>query len=545
MKKICAVSGKEFEITSEDLKFYEKMGVPVPTLCPEERERRRLLFRNERSLYRRKCDSSGRMMISVYSSDVPFPVFHITEWQKDHWNPQDYGQDFDFSRPFFEQYKELYDKVPRYNAFIDPLLDQNAEYTNCASESKNCYLISQAEKNEDCMYSRGINNSRDCVDCLRVDRCELCYEGTDLMGCYNTIYSTDCSDCSDCSFSTNLRGCKNCVGCHGLVQKEYYVFNKPVSKEEYEQMKLSVEEIREKNKKIYLETPKRYLREIQCENCLGDHIQKCKNSREVFDCRDLEDCAYCYEVLNGAKDSYDFSMFGLNCERLYECVGCGYNVFNCLFCVHCWQNVSDLMYCQDCFPSVKNCFGCVGLKKAEYCILNKQYTKEEYFVLRDKIIEHMKKTGEWGEFFPASISIYGYNETNAQFFYPLTKEEALSKGYKWKEKEETTRYDGPIYELKGDISDIGDDICKQILQCECCQKHYRIQKAELSFYRKMNLPVPRKCPDCRHQNRMALRNPRKLWERKCDNCSMDIQTTFSPERPEKVYCESCYLKEVN
>jgi len=43
---------------------------------------------------------------------------------------------------------------------------------------------------------------------------------------------------------------------------------------------------------------------------------------------------------------------------------------------------------------------------------------------------------------------------------------------------------------------------------------------------------------------MNLRNPRKLYERNCDKCGEDIQTTYEPSRPETVYCEECYNKEI-
>jgi hypothetical protein len=58
------------------LEFYDKISpifggkkysIPSPTLCPEEREKRRLMFRNERKLYKRKCDLSGKEIISVYN----------------------------------------------------------------------------------------------------------------------------------------------------------------------------------------------------------------------------------------------------------------------------------------------------------------------------------------------------------------------------------------------------------------------------------------------------------------------------------------------
>ena len=66
--------------------------------------------------------------------------------------------------------------------------------------------------------------------------------------------------------------------------------------------------------------------------------------------------------------------------------------------------------------------------------MNKQYTKEEYEELVPKIIEHMKTPltnpllggegmSERGEFFPMHSSHYAYNETIAQDFFPLTKEQ--------------------------------------------------------------------------------------------------------------------------
>ena len=113
MMKTCTVSGKEFEVTEDDLRFYGKMGVPMPTLCPEERLRKRLVWRNERSIYRRKCDATGKMIIGLFSPDKPYPVYEPEYWWSDKWDAKDYGRDFDFSRPFFEQYKELFDQVPQ------------------------------------------------------------------------------------------------------------------------------------------------------------------------------------------------------------------------------------------------------------------------------------------------------------------------------------------------------------------------------------------------------------------------------------------------
>ena len=98
------------------------------------------------------------------------------------------------------------------------------------------------------------------------------------------------------------------------------------------------------------------------------------------------------------KDSRDVSNDD-NSELVYEAVGSESNYMHCFNDI-CWFNRDDY-YNSLCFNS-KNIFGCVGLKKNEYCILNKQYSKEQYGELVPKVIEFMKKTGEWGEFFPSA-----------------------------------------------------------------------------------------------------------------------------------------------
>jgi hypothetical protein len=159
----------------------------------------------------------------------------------------------------------------------------------------------------------------------------------------------------------------------------------------------------------------------------------------------------------------------------------------------------------------------------------------------------MRKTGEWGEFYPYALAPYGYNETSANDFYPLAKDQALAKGFKWSD------YIIPPLEVKktikasqlpDNIRDIPDDILNWAIECEATGKPFRLIKAELDFYSKMNLPVPHRHPDLRHAERQAMRNPRHLWSRTCMKCGKAIQTAYAPDRPETVYCEECYLKEV-
>ena len=145
--KTCKISGQPFPIFQSDLDFYEKISpvfngkkyqVPFPTLCPEERQRRRVSFRNERNLYRRSSDFSGKEIISIYTPDAPYKVYAQEERRSDSRDPRSYGRDFDFSKTFLEQYRELCLAVPR--PAIQNMKSENCAYTNYSAENKNCYL---------------------------------------------------------------------------------------------------------------------------------------------------------------------------------------------------------------------------------------------------------------------------------------------------------------------------------------------------------------------------------------------------------------------
>ncbi|MFA6436384.1 MAG: hypothetical protein WCW30_04605, partial [Candidatus Gracilibacteria bacterium] len=195
----------------------------------------------------------------------------------------------------------------------------------------------------------------------------------------------------------------------------------------------------------------------------------------------------------------------------------------------------------------KNCFGCVGVHHKQHCILNKQYTPEEYHRLAARIAEHMQKTGEWGEYFPIAISLFGYNKTTAHMYYPLTRDQALAKGYKWDDYEPpqpTVAGTIPAEKIPDNIKDIPDTALKATLECEVTKKRFKITPQELKFYREQKIPLPRRSPDQRHLDRFHQRNPRQFWTRECAHCHKQIRTTFSPDRPEVVYCEGCYLKTV-
>ena len=101
-----------------------------------------------------------------------------------------------------------------------------------------------------------------------------------------------------------------------------------------------------------------------------------------------------------------------------------------------------------------------------------------------------------------------------------------------------------VTELQPHIALVEEDIIKSAVECEVTNKPFRIMKQELDFLKKRSIPLPKRHPDQRHKERMSRRNPRKLFDRKCRQCNTDMKTTYSPERPELVYCELCYNKAI-
>lgn len=565
----CRSCKESFVITDEDRAFLKnlvpviggkKFELPEPTLCPDCRQQRRLLYRNERVLYPRTCSATGKKFISPLSPDKPFPVYENEYWYGDAWDAKQYGRAFDFSRPFFPQFQELLHAVPQLGRSCAAL--QNCEYVNQCGWSKDCYLIFDADNDESCFYSNNLWGSKCCMDMLQSLDCQFCYECIDCVRCYGVKWSKECENCSGSSFLRGCIGCQECTACVNLRNKRHCLFNEQLSEEEYKrrvaalhlQTRSGVQAFRQTFQEFAITFPVKMLVGAQNEDSLGDGLWQTQRCHHCFDVSTSQDCRYVYQARN-MKNVMDLMNFGAESgvQNCYECHELGDGVQSVCFCDQVWTNCNDLLYCKLCVNGCHHCFGCVGLKHASYCVFNIQVTKEEYEELVPRIIEHMRKdgaamnrsqaTGSWGEFFPASIAYYGYNETLAQEYYPLTSEEARSKGYSWKEdidQPPQVKKTVPGSSLPEEIGDVPDDILDWAVTCEISARPFRIVRQELEFYRTHRLPLPAVHPDERHRRRITKRNPRKLSERSCAKCAVTIQTTYDPKCPEIVYCENCF-----
>lgn len=585
-KKTCQSCKQPFTVEPDDFVYYERVKVPLPTFCPHCRAVRRRAWRNDRTLHKRKCDLCEKEMISMFSADAPFPVYCNDCWYSDRWDSSVYGRPYDFSKPFFAQFKELQDAVPRMGLAV--INNKNSPYLNYAWNSNNSYMCLDLGYGENCLYSNACHFIKDSSDNSYSKKLELCYGCIDSRESTRSDMLEKCENCLDSHFLYDCRGCSSCILCTGLRNKQYYILNQPYPKEEYEKAKQKYiggsfakrEEARKRFDELKMKALHKEHSNIQAVKCTGDNIWNCENCTHSFNVFRSQNCKWVNDIDNDVKDSMDISNAAEG-ELMYE--GTSVSGSNVRFCVWITATV-DAQYSSICVKNNSHLFGCIALNDKSYCILNRQYSEVEYNEMVPKIIEHMnampyvdKKGREYryGEFFPIEISIYPYNESKSQELDSLTREETSREGYGWSHPEEkhytVTKTER---DLADDIKDVDDSIVNEVIECrhggrcnhQGCTVAFKIVPEELLFYRRMRIPLPRLCHNCRYYERMARRNPMKLWHRPCQcagsgsenrvyanvakhqhgegKCSSEFETSYAPDRKEIVYCEQCYQSEV-
>jgi uncharacterized Fe-S cluster protein YjdI len=576
--KICQNCNKDFTIESNDFSFYEKIKVPPPTFCPDCRCARRMVHRNERSLFKRTCDITGKSIISIYREDCPYTICDKDYYFSDEFDPSKYGYIYNPEKKFFEQFYEFAKKVPLPALFLRT--SENCDYNQDMSNSKDCYLCFRTHDSQNMLYTYRGNKSSYCADCFQaVEGSEFLYESVNVSNCSNSQFLHSCEKCTDSAFLYNCVGCIDCFMCTDQRGKQCYYKNEAYSREDYKKIVESYGLSTHAGQRRALAEfedflklhPVKNLTVIRSNNVTGDSIFDSKDSKNVYNVRGLENCSYIWDSMK-FKDCMD-TYSGANTELVYEATATTKHTNNCHFCIRVHTGSRDCEYSwflQNC----SNCFGCVGLKDKEYCIFNIQYTKEEYFALLEKIKLKMTADGEYGEFFPFYTSPFPYNDTVAQEFFPLDEITAKEKGLLWGDMEEkkhqaTLSWDS----LPDSITEVLDSITGETISCKhegnCvhgCTKAFRITLEELAFYRRKNIPLPRECPNCRYYRRLAYRNPTKLRGTTCaclgeslsngvyqntvehehgtSPCGKDISTTIPTTSGFIIYCDECYKKEV-
>ena len=545
--RVCVNCRQEFKVESIDKEFYAKFDLPESDQCPYCRWEYLGAFWIFGRFRITNSALSGKRIITVLPESVPFPIYDREEFVSDAWDPMKYGADYNPEKSFIDQIVELQAKVPHPHQV--GLKNTNCDWTDDVWESKNSYLTRGAVGLEDIIYGYRLlqcKNSIDLTYCFHLDQsydCLYCFNGFKLRHCFNA------RDCIESAFLYDCRNCQNCFMSWNLRNKQYHILNQPYSKEEYfeklKSFKLNSYVEIEKLKKDFWEHVKndavhRAHFNIQVANSTGNFMTESKNCHSCCFWENSENCRYGFRGYKN-KDSID-TMGCMSENTARACMDqWGYGNFCTLYASSCRYS-AYLDYCEE----SEYCFGCIGLRKKKYCILNKQYSKEEYESLISKIKNDMKQRGEWGKFFPLSAAYAGYNYSLAQIMFPKIKENAIAFGAKWEEPKTIDHVGIKAEDMPDTIDDIEDEITKQRIICPETKLSYNIAPAELRFYREHKLPLPRTHFDWRTLNRFRpMTLMFKPYPSSCHYCHKNIEQYYAPELGfKKVACIDCYQKEI-
>jgi hypothetical protein len=321
--------------------------------------------------------------------------------------------------------------------------------------------------------------------------------------------------------------------CWNLNYKKYYILNQKYSPEEYnEKIKefdpQSASVIKnfklQFNDNIKIKAFHKQDLNTKVEGCLGNFLDRSKNSFESYLGDQYENC---YDVFRGDFIKECMGVNGLLRGELSYYVVQSTDIYYSKFIfysVNCFES-EYLEQCYDC----KNCFGCIGLKRKQYCIFNKQFEKAEYKKKVTAIKEQMKKNCEYGQWLPQSMAYNGYNCSLAQFYYPLNKEEIKKFSAFYED-------DPPI---------IKSEKKENIVFCEKSKRPFKLIPPELDFYQRNRIPQPYLHPDERNRERYKFMTAVKPQSGKCCKCQEEIIHYYPKEwEYQNILCNKCYNKEI-
>ncbi|OGI86472.1 hypothetical protein A3A05_02885 [Candidatus Nomurabacteria bacterium RIFCSPLOWO2_01_FULL_41_12] len=545
--KICVDCKNEFEISSGDLNLYEKVGLVIPEQCFFCRTKQYLAFFIFGKFRKGISDLSGESLITVLPNNLRYPIYKSHEWWGDGWNPMNFGQEYDENRPFFDQLKELQEKIPRPHQVGKN--NTGCDWCDDVWDSKNCYLCRSLSKCENLSYSYRVVECKDSFDLVYCFNLQNSYDSFSCHNSFNLNFSENCKDCIDSYFLFDCRNCQNCIMSWNLRNKQYYIRNKQYTKEAYEAelVKIgldsyqNVEALKNEFKKMLQgEAVHRENFNLKTTDSVGNYLTNCDKCVNVFTWETSQNCRNSLRGMD-AKDCIDqFGSWHTEASGNNSCVYGGYQLKH-----SSWSNARYSEYLDLC-DEVEYCFGCVGLRKKKYCILNKQYEKDEYENLRNKIINNMEKRGEYGKFLPYSFGLCEYNfSAGAIYFKDITEKEIVLKGGYWK-NEDLSSQDGILSaSLPDSIIETDPSIKTQALICP--ESHYRfnISEAEYEFHKRKNFALPRLHFDLRMTKQMRKITVIKSYPYKCMYCENDIMAYYPPEWGyQKIACEECYKQNI-
>lgn len=393
--------------------------------------------------------------------------------------------------------------------------------------------------------------SVDCNAGINLTECYRVNHGSRLHRCF---FVHEAHDCMDSAFLFDCRNCEFCFGAWNQRNKKYLWWNEQLTKEEWEKRRAEVDLGSYETLKACEE---QYLQMMALEAVWPENFnhQTDDSSGEY-----LVGCAGCVESSFGLKSTNNYGCYGL-----YHAEGNAYSIaipgdrcyqsgpvgqsFGCLFStslIRC-DGVEYSINCYDC----EQCFGCVGLRRKKFHILNKPYSEEEYWKRVDELKCAMLDRGEYGRPLSGRFSTSYYPESGPVVYMGTGEAE-------WDLLDMprfTIDAEGAFGPVRGDeeaslqpkqvpvhIDEVDDTWAGRIVMDTDIRRPFTFLKPELAFYRKHRLALPREHFTRRVDELMRQTNTGVFEEVSCGACSGPVKVaTNGTFKDRKIYCQPCYL----
>lgn len=547
--KTCPITGETWTCAERDLKVTKNLNLPQTDHAPLTRLKwLSAMWPGGQWWYNRHAELNKPIVCPVHPS-TGIKVLPDVEWfDKDF---SSLGKETDLKSPFFNQLIALRRAVPsQTNRNFEPaensisivsLGDVNS-YFVVLSKSKDTFFAVSALETES---SAEVYNSSSITNCYQVIHCERMH---------TCSYIRESKDCIRCDFLFDCRNCENCFGATNKRNAKYLWFNKQLSKKEWEARRAEVDLGSRKETQKWLAKFNELVKaapwpenfNVQSENSTGEYLTKTTN------------CDHTYFADGGAKNEY-WTTFSIGQAENNAYTGTPANSRECYWsadvssCFRCHysyllsrcQNVEYSTECYDC----ENCFGCVGLRKKQFCILNKQYAESEYWKTLDAIKCAMLERGEYGQFLPAKMSPAWFPESGA-FKYHLADRTFGEKINAHLFEPDTDGAMGDIAtiaevtdanELPDCVDELDSWIGKPVYD-STYNRRFSLLAPEVALYKKLRVAPPTKHHVKRLLDTIHTSQVGVFKQTACTQCNKEITVSENPTYSNrKILCKRCYL----
>ncbi len=375
-------------------------------------------------------------LTSRYPSSNRINISSNDDYNKDYDSFTNFWINYDFDVDFFKNFKKIF-LATHLPTTINFVWTENSEYADQVYSSKNVYLSNVIVVNcENVLYS--FNTKWNCKNILNssniINNCENIYNSFWVISSYNVFYSHFINNSNNIWFSSNLTWCSECIFCEELENQKYCIANKIYSKEEYYEKKKEFSDLKSQFWEFYKNVNKIW-KNYNTKKVSWNYIIESENVENGYIVSSIKNWRNLLVVsaMDMTENMYDIcAAWWLPTNDFYGVVwwGWGSNVYN-----SCHMPNDSNIYYSYFLENCSFCFWCIGLKNKSFCILNKQYSKEEWYDLADKIFASMEKDAILGKFFPWEFNPFYFNDTMAYLIDDsFSKEEIEKAWYMWRDE---------------------------------------------------------------------------------------------------------------